>query len=1011
MAGVKNELGINERDLTGETRESKSKTESDFKELFNSLKEISNKFEAGVDKIRQAVEDIANYIKNGNLANKKNTKKLSDVIERTSDTGGAGSTPVERFGIAEEKETIEILKRIENLLKNCCPGGGGGGGRTAPPGGGGGPAPPGGGGTTPAPAPPAAGSWFNFFTGALTNMENLFLRLPDLFPKTISETINPLGMLPEINQFNVDMKRAVHQTQGLTAESGYILENFTRISKSVHKTGFNEVEFEKQLVKYARSGIKSSKDMQKIAVAQLNTERQLGLAAGSLHETFLDLSLAGNMTTEQIGFANKSMIDVARNTGITGDKLRDVVQSSQAFTRSLRNSGNLTTMSMKNVMQMSASFKKFGVEDAGSEMQKYLTDGTKLLLDGGDAMATIMRQAADSGGVYEELLTGTMTKSEKSMRRFSKGFSSVLREMGLTSMEQFERLSAEEKMILNLQAVSRTGKQAGELLMMDKALQESTKTFEERMADIKKAREDGKGKLTTKEIAALDEKESSLKTSKSLDILATISESFKGAKNFQEGASAFGAKRKTEGLDSDIAALRGIPLDQFKKLQKTDVDVMKDVMGGSILEINKGLQARGEKTLDITPDMLDAVMNKAQGGDISALREITEKITSANQILSTEKQEGLDPSTKILHQVNKEASEMRQILRELLGLMKIVTFGDKGDIMPRVIKDPMDVFNDQLRESLKDAQKAHDALRGRGEREDRDPNLRGGPGDPIEHFQVGTNRITENGLAYLHEGEIVVPKEFNQIAKGNGPFNMSEMTLEMPPNRPIYSNALAHANRGKANPESMFTNPIAHMKDRTAKPEELFTNTIAHMKDRTAKPEEMYADLIAHMKDATSSPDNSFKRTGLQTEELLSLKKDLLNRYSDNDQSGYSNLFNKYSDNEINSGRQNFDNRRSATVPYSPENHLVATNERAKAQMATMPSDKFGTSVVQEKNSAEMVSILREISDRLKNMSNSAPTGGAINEYGSRNYSKVDPRLSNMMGGSYTKSDAIKAIY
>ena len=74
--------------------------------------------------------------------------------------------------------------------------------------------------------------------------------------------------------------------------------------------------------------------------------------------------------------------------------------------------------------------------------------------------------------------------------------------------------------------------------------------------------------ISMKEIAALDEKESSLKTSKSLDILATISESFKGAKNFQEGASAFGAKRKTEGLDSDIAALRGIPLDQFKKLQK-----------------------------------------------------------------------------------------------------------------------------------------------------------------------------------------------------------------------------------------------------------------------------------------------------------------------------------------------------------------------------------------------------------------------------------------------------------
>jgi hypothetical protein len=209
----------------------------------------------------------------------------------------------------------------------------------------------------------------------------------------------------------------------------------------------------------------------------------------------------------------------------------------------------------------------------------------------------------------------------------------------------------------------------------------------------------------------------------------------------------------------------------------------------------------------------------------------------------------------------------------------------------------------------------------------------------------------------------------------------------------------------------MFTNPIAHMKDRTAKPEEMYTNLIAHMKDRTAKPEEMYTNLIAHMKDATSSPDNSFKRTGLQTEELLSLKKDLLNRYSDNNEGSRSNLLNRYSDNDPNEGPQMLFNRRVGNVPYSPENQLITTNERTKAQMATMPSDKFGTSVVQEKNSAEMVSILREISDRLKNMSSSAPAGGMIDEYGSRNYSKVDPRLSNMMGGSYTKSDAIKAIY
>jgi hypothetical protein len=254
----------------------------------------------------------------------------------------------------------------------------------------------------------------------------------------------------------------------------------------------------------------------------------------------------------------------------------------------MRNAGTLTTESLKNITQMTASFQKLGVAEQGAEMQKYLTNSTKLMLEGTDLMSTLMRQAAAAGGVYSELMTGTVQHSEKSMKRFSKGFNKVLKEMGLTTIEEFERLSAVEKMQKNMIAFARTGKQAGELLAMKKALDESSKTFADRYNDL--VVEEQKKFITKEEQEAIAAKKRALELDKTMSVLGALSESMKNSGgDMNKAGQIFTSKRKTGGFDEALAAMGGGNLAGLKN--KGSLDILTGFTDKMIPELNKQLTA------------------------------------------------------------------------------------------------------------------------------------------------------------------------------------------------------------------------------------------------------------------------------------------------------------------------------------------------------------------------------------------------------------------------------------
>jgi len=498
------------------------------------------------------------------------------------------------------------------------------------------------------------------------------LEPPDKLYQPLGQMLDFSGSFKQLNQFDISMKRILYQTHGLTADSTEVVEAFTQLRDVSKETGFDQSKLAGIMETYARKGMRTNTNlvkhaltMQKIGRAQLFTERQLGLEAGTLTDHFSDLNIQANMSSSEIGTIAKSMRDVALNTGMTGKAMTEAIAGSKQFSNNLMNAGNLTASSLKNVTQMTANFKKFGADRAGEQIQSYLTDSNKLLLEGGDKMAMLVRQAADIGGVSQELLDGTITKSDKSMKKFSQGFKKMLNNIGVDSIEQFESLSDSVKAEINRNSQLMYGVSIGELLRADKALQESGKSFADRMKDISKE-EEGMGKKTAKERADLDKRKAEMKISRSVDILGAISKNAKGAdvKSMGDVFGKFGSI--TKEFDQDIAAILGVDAEKLKGIK--GADITNDLLRKQIMNLNEQLIAAGAKEEDlvkIDQTQLDEALK--EGADPTKFREIEERLQEAQRQLTTKRLEEQEPSTKALFDIQKNVDDLKSFfLKEKL---------------------------------------------------------------------------------------------------------------------------------------------------------------------------------------------------------------------------------------------------------------------------------------------------------------------------------------------------------
>jgi hypothetical protein len=328
-----------------------------------------------------------------------------------------------------------------------------------------------------------------------------------------------------------------------------------------------------------------------------------------------------------------------------------------------RNAATLSAVAAKNVMELSANIQKMGVEKAMRPLVTAMSSTADLFYSASDQTKALLFQAASYVGRVGDLMAGTVLKTKGGMKDMAAGMEKVLKNFGVESAEAIDTLSDGAKMKLNLQLKAAFGIELGEFQQSLKSLKESSKSVGEKLDDINKKQQ---ANLTTEEKIALQEEARRLKTSKSLEIMTALDEAAKGAKDMNSALAQFG-KRKGE-FEGDLKSMG--------KSWSSNAEAARGAINEALKGVNESLKASGKAELKIDSSEIDKAMKDPQ-----AFRELSAKLSKAEQEAATAQKAALDPMSKIEQGVLELNDTMRDFSSKFLsGYMNLT--GVLGLLVP-----------------------------------------------------------------------------------------------------------------------------------------------------------------------------------------------------------------------------------------------------------------------------------------------------------------------------------------
>lgn len=459
------------------------------------------------------------------------------------------------------------------------------------------------------------------------------------------------GVIDKERKFTQDIRRIAFQTAGVTKESMALQKVYEQIGTSAAETGVDRTQFQESYIKSLKAGVKNEKVALGLAKAQLNTENQLGLEAGALHDTFLGWVQSGKMNLNQISQMGRGLREIARNTGMTGEALASAVKTSEEFITQLRNAATLTAASASNVVEMVANAKKLGIEKELQPLIKGMTSVNALLFETSGQTQALLFNAANSVGRLDELMNGTITKSKAGIRDMATGLEATLKQFGVSSIEAVDELSDEAKKQLNISLKASYGIELGQLTRQIEALRESGKTAAMRLKEID---DQMKQNLTTEEKATLVEKKRALSASTNLSVLTAFSEAAKNAKNMDDALARFG-KRSGE-FTEDLQAMG--------QAAGNSSEILRGSLNATIENLNAGLKKAGKEQLKVgSKDVENAL------GDKNSMDALLKQLNSADRMLSTAQDAQLDPMRDMQQKLKKINDNIRIMTQSLFSKM------------------------------------------------------------------------------------------------------------------------------------------------------------------------------------------------------------------------------------------------------------------------------------------------------------------------------------------------------
>lgn len=457
--------------------------------------------------------------------------------------------------------------------------------------------------------------------GSMTN--DLFVGVENAYGKLFK------GIVTDERKFIVTQKEIAYETQGALIQNTKLLSTYTDLEKTVSRTGVSREDFQKNYTNAIKAGNRDLKIAKALTTAQLNTERQLGIEAGGLADTFDKLNTQFGMSEMQIAEMGRGMREVAKSSGLTGSSLKKAVESSTQFMEMMRNAGQLTSLAAKNIQAISASAQKFGIEKELSPLVQALSSSSNLIMESSEQTKNLLFLAANQVGRVSDVLNGTILKTKQGTKDIAQGLRKVLADFGVQSLEAIENLTDQEKFRINLTLKSAFGIEVDQAKRQILALEEGSKNYAERLADLNK---EMKKNLTMEEKAIIREKERSIKLSASLGLLTALDEASKNAKNMGEAFSNFNAKANNYADELNALGLTA----------KSEKEIAKGAFISAITNINKSLESTGKKPLNISSTEIEKAINNPE-----AMRQLSAKLSSAEQEAATAAKAQLDPAKRM----------------------------------------------------------------------------------------------------------------------------------------------------------------------------------------------------------------------------------------------------------------------------------------------------------------------------------------------------------------------------
>ena len=348
---------------------------------------------------------------------------------------------------------------------------------------------------------------------------------------------------------------------------------------------------------------------------------------------------------------------------------------------------------------------------------------------------------------------------------------------------------------------------------------------------IKSEKEGGKtAKLYQKQ---LEIQKRELKRSKGLDIIGEfgrISEQ-SGIKDMKE---VFG-KFETKKFSEDIAAMAGVSKENVE--QHGQKEILDRVIRQTAIDMNKQMQEVGIKEGYITEKDIEEALKEGQGTE--KFQQLQAKLEEANQNLITRMQEDADPQTKALHHIEDILESIKTDLLGGLQDAKAGDLGKFFDAFSTTMLDVaiqgkakggaaftpgesglldqaaiIDAFtgndiskkmeenlagNKQYQEDMKKATETLNEIArsaGLGNAASLIEEIRAGYGQALDWISniigtvipatekdktptkdIGTNKVIKSGLAFVHEGEQIIPKKYANPLEDTGPYKINKKSV------------------------------------------------------------------------------------------------------------------------------------------------------------------------------------------------------------------------------------------